>query len=176
MSESNPDLDLGQEKKSGGMKNILMMAVGGVLLVGIGVGVAVMLMSGDDAPAEAEAEMAEEQMEEEAVEETMELPAIYEPLEPQFVVNFAHDGVLRYLQVSVSVMTRDEDIVQQVRHHMPAIRHEVVALLSSRTYEQLGSVEGKDELRGMIRDKIQEIVSPKGKGVEEIFLTGFVMQ
>lgn len=171
------------------MKNTLIIAVAVAVLVGVGVGLTVYLTSGSPTTEEVTTEEVTEQGEEKdghtdphSKDKHGETPgpemnAIYEPLSQQFVVNFAHNGVLRYLQVSVSVMTRSEDVVERVRHHMPAIRHEVVALLSSRSYEDLGSVEGKQALRDQIRTKVQNIVRlPDGTGIEEVYLTDFVMQ
>ncbi|WIO73433.1 flagellar basal body-associated FliL family protein [Porticoccaceae bacterium LTM1] len=188
MAEKNPELDLGKGKKEGGMKNTLIIAVAVAVLVGVGVGLTVYLTAGsssanEEVVTEASAENGEEKDSPAGPDSNSgqavsnDMTTIYEPLSQQFVVNFAHNGVLRYLQVSVSVMTHSEDVVERVRHHMPAIRHEVVALLSNSTYEELGSVEGKQVLRDQIRSKVQGIVRlPDGTGIEEVYLTDFVMQ
>ena len=64
---------------------------------------------------------AEDDGEEEGDAENM--PAIYLPIDPAFVVNFASQGKARFLQVTVEVMTRDPLMPDQVKLHMPVIRN-----------------------------------------------------
>ena len=84
-------------------------------------------------------------------------PAIYIPLDPAFVVNFAEGGQARFLQVSVEVMTRNNQVEGHIRTHMPVIRNNLVLLFSSQTYDSVSTLEGKEALREEALNVIQKI-------------------
>lgn len=102
----------------------------------------------------------------------------YLPIDPPFIVNFTHLGALRYLQISIEVMYPQEDVIDRVVEHMPAIRNSLILLLSDQPYEKLSTFEGKEMLRGEMVAAVNEIVYG-GSTVEfpgEMFITNFVMQ
>lgn len=102
----------------------------------------------------------------------------YLPIDPPFIVNFTHLGALRYLQISIEIMYPQEDIIDRVIEHMPAIRNSLILLLSDQPYEKLSTFEGKEVLRGEMVAAVNQIVY-RGSAVEypgEMFITNFVMQ
>jgi len=102
----------------------------------------------------------------------------YLPIDPPFIVNFTHLGALRYLQISIEIMYPQEDIIDRVIEHMPAIRNSLILLLSDQPYEKLSTLEGKEVLRGEMVAAVNDIVY-RGSAVEfpgEMFITNFVMQ
>jgi len=102
----------------------------------------------------------------------------YLPIDPPFIVNFTHLGALRYLQISIEIMYPQEDIIDRVIEHMPAIRNSLILLLSDQPYEKLSTLEGKEVLRGEMVAAVNQIVY-RGSVVEfpgEMFITNFVMQ
>ena len=124
-------------------------------------------------------------------------PPVYLPMDPPFVVNFVHNGTLRYLQLAVSVMARDQAVLDSVKTNMPAIRNNLILFLSNQTYEQLGTREGKEEMRARVLTEINQIIGQEGvpvtppasahataptssraaaTNVEAVYLTAFVMQ
>jgi len=105
-------------------------------------------------------------------------PAIYIPLDPAFVVNFADGGKAKFLQVSVEVMTRHSEVVEHVTTHMPVIRNNLVLLFSSQTYDSVSTLEGKEALREEALGVIQKILEEEtgDPGVEAVYFTSFVMQ
>ena len=107
------------------------------------------------------------------------LPAIYVEFEPPFVVNFDAKGVMRFLQVSIQVMTRDHETSEMIKQHDPKIRNNMLLLLGSQTYDTISTVEGKEGLRKQALDTIAKIVGEEGgeaKKVEDLYFTSFVMQ
>ena len=105
--------------------------------------------------------------------------AIYMPLEPQFVVNFGGENEqVRFLQTMIEVMARDEKTINAVTKHMPAIRNNIVLLLSSQTYASLSTQKGKEELRAKVLAEVQRILKEQTgePGVEAVYFTAFVMQ
>lgn len=105
--------------------------------------------------------------------------AIYMPLEPQFIVNFGGESEqVRFLQTMIEVMARDKKTINAVTKHMPAIRNNIVLLLSSQTYASLSTQKGKEELRAKVLAEVQRILKEQTgePGVEAVYFTAFVMQ
>ena len=87
-------------------------------------------------------------------------PLIYVPLGPAMVGNITGPGRIRYVQVGVTVATRDPQIPELLERHMPVIRNNIIMLLSGKTYDDLITVEGKElarqEILRSIRATLQE--------------------
>ncbi|KPJ89729.1 MAG: hypothetical protein AMJ53_15530 [Gammaproteobacteria bacterium SG8_11] len=105
-------------------------------------------------------------------------PAVYISLDPAFVVNFAEGSRARFLQVTVEVMTRNNQVEQHISTHMPVIRNNLVLLFSSQTYESVSTLEGKESLREEALNVIQRILEEEtgDPGIEAVYFTSFVMQ
>ncbi len=107
------------------------------------------------------------------------LPAIYVEFEPPFVVNFDAKGVMRFLQVSIQVMTRDHETSEMIKQHDPKIRNNMLLLLGAQTYDTISTVAGKETLRKQALETIAKVVGDEGgeaKKVEDLYFTSFVMQ
>lgn len=107
---------------------------------------------------------------------------LYLPLDPPFIVNFIHQDTLRYLQISLEVMYHDQEILNKVNEHMPAIRNALILLLSDQEFETLSSLSGKQNLRQEMKTAINTLISPTNNtdtriyDAGEIYFTNFVMQ
>lgn len=103
---------------------------------------------------------------------------IYVPLDPPFTVNFNGGSTARFLQVSLQAMTRNPDVVQQVKKNMPVIRNDLTMLFSSQSAKELATIKGKEKLRAETLASIQHVLKTEtGKpGVEAVYFTSFVMQ
>ncbi len=109
-------------------------------------------------------------------EETRE--ALYFPIDPPFVVNFADQNQMRFLQITMDVMAYSPDAIDAVKKHLPVIRNNLVMLLSSQDAKTLFSLDGKQRLRQKCLEEIQKIIKEHTgkKGVEDVYFTSFVMQ
>jgi len=154
------------------MKKIIIIVV--ALLVLGGGGAAAFFMLGDDGAA-ADAAGADGAAAAAPVEE--EKDPIYLGLDPAFVANFEHNGSIRYLQLTLQIMSYDQGVIDKVSANMPAVRNNLILLFSSQDYDALATVEGKEGLREQVLVSINDVVKltddPK---VNEVFFTGFVMQ
>ena len=65
--------------------------------------------------------------------ETAKSPAVYVKFDPPFVVNFEAKGMMRFLQVSVEVMTRDPATADLIKLHDPMLRNDLLMLFGSQT-------------------------------------------
>lgn len=106
-------------------------------------------------------------------------PAVYVKFDPPFVVNFENKGMMRFLQVSVEVMTRDPLTADMIRQHDPELRNDLLMLLGGQSYETISSREGKEKLRAEALKTVAEVIAGEGgkaASVEQLYFTSFVMQ
>ncbi len=106
-------------------------------------------------------------------------PAIYTPLDPPLIVSLVDTaGSSRFLQLSVQIMSRSQDAIDNVRTHAPALRNSFLFLISDWTYEDIASLEGKEQLRAEMLEEANVIMlaNTGEPGIEEIYFTSFVVQ
>ena len=167
MPRSHHLAGLGQQ--AGKMLVILLIAV--VVILAAGGGAAWFFLSGDD-----EAEVAEGEVTEEVVTKG---PAIYHAFDPAFVVNLTDAaGDMRFLQVELQVMTRDEDVPEALSRHEPLIRNDLLLLFGSQSYETLGTRQGRLDLQSLALSTLTSLLESENEpsDVEAVYFTSFVMQ
>lgn len=145
-----------------------------VLLIGLGTGLFVSgALQGDAADND------EEQTEEGVAEGEEQRPeAIYYEMTPAFVVNVEAERRVRYLQVKVEVMARDQAVIDAVDRHMPQIRNELLLLFSDLEYDKVQNREGRETLQQATREQIVSVLEAEEEPaeVEAVYFTNFVMQ
>jgi flagellar FliL protein len=107
------------------------------------------------------------------------LPPTYVKLDPPFVSNFESRGAMRFLQVSVEVMTRDAVIADLVKQHDPMVRNDLLMLFGAQTYDTISTSEGKEQLRAQALEAVRKVITEQGgdgSKVEQLYFTSFVMQ
>jgi flagellar protein FliL len=106
-------------------------------------------------------------------------PAIYVPLDPPLLASFDVKGEgTRYLQMSVQAMGRNQNSMDAVRTHAPALRNAFLFLMSHLTYADVQTAEGKEELRQEMLTAAQGIMQKNigDPGIEEIYFTSLIVQ
>lgn len=168
-NESEMDPEEGKKNKS----NLILFLVMGVVLI-IGIGITVYFLQSSDDGSDMESGVEEEVAEK--VDANM--PTIYIPLKPAFVVNFASPGSTRFLQVEVTFMARDSNVAQVVDLHMPLIRNNLITSFTSQSYDQIITPEGKEKMKEMALVEVQKIITHEygGPGIEKVLFTSFVIQ
>ncbi|MGO2353151.1 MAG: flagellar basal body-associated FliL family protein [Marinomonas foliarum] len=160
-------LDIGAEEgKSGGKKKLIIIIALFLVLVGGGAGAYFFLFSGSDDSAEsAEAALANE-------------PSTYLALDPAFTVDFIVGGKQRYVQLNMSIKSKNVEQINAVTLHMPLIRNSLVLLFSSQSFDELQTAEGKMALKNAALDAINGILEQEtGQGgIDAVLFTNFVMQ
>ena len=158
----------GAPTKKGKLRLILIAAV--VLLGGGGAAAYFMLAGGDDKDKKAEATHGEE---------SVKAPAVYVALDPPFVVNFEAEQLVRFLQVTVQVMSRDPISVELIKTNDPVVRNDLLLLLGNQSYTTISSREGKEKLRLEALEAVRKVVKGAGgkpETIEAVYFTSFVMQ
>ena len=110
--------------------------------------------------------------------EPVKLPALYQPLEPAFTVNYAHGGRQRYMQVHVVLMGRDPKAMAAAQEHSPLIRNQLVMLFSNANFEELMAAEGKEQLRQQATLAVQTLMEQElgAPMIESVLFTNLVLQ
>ncbi len=105
-------------------------------------------------------------------------PAQYFSFDPPLVVNFDDTQAVRFLQVQIDVMARDEKVIEAVKQNSPAIRNNLLMLMNNRDYKTLMTREGKETLRQECLKEVQKILKKEtgSTGVEDLYFSSFVVQ
>ena len=106
-------------------------------------------------------------------------PPLYLPFDPPFVVNFQSDQLVRFLQISVEVMSRDQKTLDLLKNNDPVVRNDLLIIFGNQQYTVLSTPAGKEQLRTDALAAIRKDLAQAGgdpKEVEAVYFTSFVMQ
>ncbi|WP_421855221.1 flagellar basal body-associated FliL family protein [Marinomonas sp.] len=159
-------LDIGAEEgKSGGKKKLIIIVLLVLVLVGGGAAAYFLFFSGSSGDSADSTEAALE-------------PSVYLALDPAFTVDFMVDGRQRYVQLNMTVMSKNATQIDAVTTHMPLIRNSLVLLFSSQSFADLQTADGKVALKKASLDAINGILEQEtGQGgIDAVLFTNFVMQ
>ncbi|MCW8888821.1 MAG: flagellar basal body-associated FliL family protein [Gammaproteobacteria bacterium] len=167
------DLELDGPAKSSKKKLIIIIVaavLGLAVIIGGTVGLTLMLVDGgSDA----------QQAGEEAAAEEVVVPkdAVYIPVKTM-TVNFADKGAAQFLQVDISIMTYDAELIDLIKAHMPVIRNDMLNMLGAQTFKDVSTPDGKEALRTKLLLIVQKILQEQEarEGIEAIYFTKIIMQ
>lgn len=106
-------------------------------------------------------------------------PPLFVALDPPFVVNFEASQLVRFLQITMEVMSRDPATIDLIKANDPIVRNDLLLLFANQKYEVLATREGKETLRQQALEAVREVVKNAGGKphfVEAVYFTAFVMQ
>ncbi len=95
------------------------------------------------------------------------------PLET-FIANLADDGGKRYLKTTMQVEFLGETVPSGVDARLPQIRDLLLTLLTSKTFDQIRTPEGKQELREEIIARLNQVLDRDA--VKAVYFTEFIVQ
>lgn len=168
MAEQKDDIEVAEDKSAKTTK-LLMVIIAVLLLAVVALGV-FMFMGNDDA---SDNDTASESL-------TKQAP-IYFSINDPFIVNFSEQSQnqVRYLQVKMKVMARNQTVIDAVKQNLPAIQHELLLLLYSQKYDDLQSSEGTQALQQACLETINRIIKSESSLEDElkaVYFTSFIMQ
>ncbi len=91
-----------------------------------------------------------------------------------FLVNLADKNANTYAKVSITLELSNQKVKEEVVKRLPIIKDAVINLLSSKTYDEIRTPEGKEELRLELIKRINAILVTGG--VQNIYFTQFIVQ
>jgi len=101
----------------------------------------------------------------------------YMDLAPPFVVSIGTGPQVDYLKTEVTLRVRAES-QEQIQHHMPALRHALIMLLSRQPPATLISSGDHEVLRQQALAAVRAVLEPEGEAdtIRDLLFTGFVSQ
>jgi flagellar protein FliL len=106
-------------------------------------------------------------------------PALYVPLDPPFVTNFESEQAVRFLQITVQLMSHDPATVDLLKANDPVIRNDLLLLFGNQKYTDIAGRDGKERLRAQALEAVRRVLAAHGgkpERVEAVYFTSFVMQ
>lgn len=158
------EADVVEAKPKRNMMVIVLVAVN-VVVIGGAVAAVLLLRGGGAPPAPAAAAEAEEAGSAE--------PGPMFHFDP-FVVNLSDPGEAHYLKVSVSLELANEAASTRFEPRKTQARDAVLMTLSSLTVSETRDVDGREQLRQRLKERLDEVVGPRQ--VKSVYFTDFVTQ
>lgn len=155
--------------KEWGMKKLVIIFLIVLISLAGGAGAVYMVMKPEPEP------VPEEEMVELTEEEIADLEPLYMSLDPKFTITYNTPSGLRYLQLSLDVMTYEQDVLDDIKLNMPAVRNNIILLLSSQDFNALASSIGKQALRTAVLNTVQSSINDTSP-LQEVFFTNFILQ
>ncbi|MGE4556021.1 MAG: flagellar basal body-associated protein FliL [Desulfovibrionaceae bacterium] len=93
---------------------------------------------------------------------------------PDFLVNLADPLGRRYLKLGVSVEVKDAQASEAMKTNEAKIKDAILLLLSSKTYQELSTLESKIELKKEIVERLNQVLG--GSKVLQVYFTDMVIQ
>ncbi len=158
----------------GGKKKLILIIVAVVLLLAAGGGgfFYFKAKAAHEAEAAAEEEGAEEAPakhaekkppKREKKKDDKHTPPVFVPLD-HFTVNLADRDQDRFAQIGITLEVVDAKAGDEIKAYLPAIRNNILLLLSSKSAADLATAEGKEKLARQVR---REAVLPMGIELED---------
>ncbi len=101
--------------------------------------------------------------------------ANYEYVEP-LTVNLS-GGQQQYLQVSITLKLAKPEASGKIKLHMPAIRNNMIYLLSEKSAEEISNMQGKQRLLEESRVAVNKAIGLEAtEGVADVLFETFIIQ
>lgn len=114
---------------------------------------------------------------EEGEEEVAKDPS-YVKLSPAFVVNLKRGTGAKFLQVKAEALVNSKEAAEEVKLHMPAVRHTLIMQLSNQDGRAIRSIETREQLRKDSEAAVKKVLEEMTGGpvIEGLFFTNYVVQ
>ena len=171
--DSNGNEDLVEEKDGGGggSKTVLIIIIAGFVLfmalAGAGFYILWQKMPGSPTSSVTAAKSATEKE-----PPSKGLGPIYS-INP-FVINLAGSGGKRFLRIKMDLELKDQTTFEQVHTQLPRVKDTLLTILSSKSFQDINTVEGKSDLRTEIAAAMDALFSEGA--VTNVYLTEFVVE
>ena len=171
--EENETQVVEEQQPKGGMMKMLVLGGAALVLLVVGVFAGPAIRNMVSPPADEEGEVAE------VTEVKVSGPAIYQSLHPPLVVNLTDSvGDSHFMQITLEVMSREQDVINSVREHTPAIRNALILFFGTAKYDEIVTRAGKEKLLEDALAEIQGVMQERiGKpGIEAAYFTSLIVQ
>jgi len=109
-------------------------------------------------------------------EEKEKKQLLYHELPPSLVSNLQTGA--KYIRCDIQLMTHSEDYLEEINLHAPALRHELLMLVSDQQGTELKTPKGKENFRKAalkaVRGVIKELTGEEM--IDDLFFTSYFVQ
>lgn len=91
-----------------------------------------------------------------------------------FVVNLQDNSGTRYLKVTINLEITGNGTTEELEAQTAKVRDAVIVLLSSKSYADIGTVEGKYQMRDEVVERVNQFL--RKSHVKTAYFTDFVIQ
>lgn len=171
------ELNSSQEKKKSGLVKIIAAVLAVIVIVGGGVFAYLTFFSGGESSQNQEAALPADDMAAAPVQSprgSADAGVMYDF--PAFVVNLADPAGSRYLRVSLSaeIPPKNVKLQTEIEQKLPKIKDAIITVLSSKTFEEITTPQGKISLKQELLRRINSnLVSGR---LMDVYITEFVVQ
>jgi flagellar FliL protein len=168
VAEENGNENETEEEKKGSPLKLIIIVVAVVVLAGAGFVAWKLFLAPtpDDLGLEALPTAEEEAELEDAMSQTYAMDT--------FVVNLNDPGGKRYLKTNIELEYVSETLTEELTRRLPQLRDLILLLLSSKSLDDIQSVDGKIALRRELIQRINQTLT-SGK-IRNLYFTQFVIQ
>ncbi|MDD2758815.1 MAG: flagellar basal body-associated FliL family protein [Methylomonas sp.] len=109
-------------------------------------------------------------------EEAPQGPVIeYLEMAPKFTVNLAEPR--KYLMVNIQLLVEGAEAVENVKKHMPMLRHEIIMMLSGMHVADMQTMEQREALRIKTKEMLTQSLEKihKSEGFTDVFFSEFLV-
>jgi flagellar FliL protein len=100
-------------------------------------------------------------------------PGPIKPFEP-FIANLADEGGKRYLKATFQVEFLGDHVPAELDARLPQVRDLLLTLLTSKTFEEVRTPDGKQQLREEIINRVNQVL--ERDAVKAVYFTEFIVQ
>lgn len=161
------------EESKKGISKLLIAIVVGVLLFFMGMMGAGFYVLWSRIPAPPVAVDEEENLpEEEKKPEQVDIGPLYSI--GTMIVNLADQGGQRYLRINMELELSHPEVSSEIDKRLPLVRDTILLVLSTKTFQDISSNEGKNALRTQLVASLGKFFMPGN--IVNVFFTEFVVQ
>jgi len=107
-------------------------------------------------------------------------PPLYAQLDKDLTTGLTRsDAEDHYLQVEIKIKIANEKVAEKINQRTPEIRDALLLLMTSKTTEDLKTVEDKQRLAAEMASQINRVIQstkPETDGVLGVYFTSFMLQ
>jgi len=162
----------GEEPKKKKSKLLLFIIIGVVLILVAGGAAAYFFLFSQPSDKELAQQIKQEQKQQKPKEQGPKV-GVFMPLDP-FIVNLADPQASHFLKATITLELVDDSAKKEADKLLPAIRNDIIILLSSQTMDDVITTEGKMRLRDQIITRLNHILGPDK--VKNVYFSQFIVQ
>ncbi len=106
--------------------------------------------------------------------------AVYYAIPEPFTINFLNQSKqkARYLQIKVTLMAHDPDVIENAKANLPMIQDALLTLFSEQNYDTVNSVKGRKILQQKATDLVKSILQEEtgNDKLDAVYFTSFILQ